>query len=72
MKKFINAYDAGYDAGLNGANEENCNPFKWFNKPENTKEWERGNKDGSDQRELDSKSVRERIRSTHKAMAKRK
>lgn len=43
--KFKSPYDAGYDAGLNGANADNCH-FGWFNKPENTNEWERGNNAG--------------------------
>jgi hypothetical protein len=35
-------YEAGYDAGKNGPNMENCN-FSWFATPEMTREWERGN-----------------------------
>lgn len=38
-------YEAGYDAGKNGANTTNCN-FSIFSKPEKTREWERGNKEG--------------------------
>ena len=38
-------YDMGYDAGLNGANETNCN-FRLFATREATKEWERGHKNG--------------------------
>ena len=36
-------YKAGYDAGLNGANSINCD-FRLFATPEQTKEWEQGNK----------------------------
>ncbi len=39
-------YAYGYDAGRNGANTENCH-FTIFSSPERTKEWERGNNDGS-------------------------
>jgi hypothetical protein len=39
------AYDFGYDAGLNGANTTNCN-FGIFSSPENTKAWERGKAEG--------------------------
>lgn len=42
---FKTAYEAGYDAGLNGPNTENCN-FSWFCDRGSTKEWERGKKDG--------------------------
>ena len=38
-------YEAGYDAGLNGANLINCD-FRLFATPGQTKEWERGNKEG--------------------------
>lgn len=41
QSKVMTPYQAGYDCGKNGANTENCN-FKWFDTPENTKEWERG------------------------------
>lgn len=64
-QKFISAYDAGYDAGLNGANTDNSH-FSWFNKPENTKEWERGNKDGIGQLESEKQPMRKRIASTFK------
>lgn len=37
------AYDFGFDAGKNGANETNSN-FAIFSTPEKTKAWERGNK----------------------------
>ncbi len=43
------AYSRGYDYGLNGANEENCH-FSIFSSVENTKEWERGNADGKQER----------------------
>lgn len=39
------AYTAGYDCGLNGANETNC-LFSIFSSPEGTKEWQRGKFDG--------------------------
>lgn len=35
------AYNAGYDSGRNGSNQENCD-FRIFSTPENTKAWERG------------------------------
>lgn len=38
-------YKAGYDAGKNGPNTENCN-FSLFSSSEKTKEWERGNSAG--------------------------
>lgn len=66
-KKFSTPYDAGYDAGLNGANTENCD-FRWFNKPENTKEWERGNKDGSEYRESLIQPMKKRILSVNKTL----
>ena len=45
MKKAITEeYRAGFDCGINGANEENCN-FRLFATPEQTKEWERGKRD---------------------------
>lgn len=51
LKKETEAYRRGYDAGMNGANTHNCH-FSIFAKSENTKEWERGNNDGSYDREL--------------------
>lgn len=51
--QFDNAYDAGYDAGFNGANNFNSH-FKWFKTKESMQEWQRGNNDGSNQRELDA------------------
>ena len=45
MKKEITKeYRAGFDCGINGANEENCH-FSLFSTPERTKEWEKGKKD---------------------------
>jgi len=38
-------FKAGYDAGLYGPNEDNCN-FRFFATLGQTKEWERGNKLG--------------------------
>jgi hypothetical protein len=35
------AYDLGYDCGLNGPNDHNC-VFKIFSSPENTQSWEKG------------------------------
>lgn len=40
------AYEYGKDCAKNGANTTNCN-FSIFSKPEYTKEWERGKKDGA-------------------------
>ena len=39
------AYELGLDCGQNGSNENNCH-FTIFSDPENTKEWERGKRDG--------------------------
>jgi hypothetical protein len=39
------AYRYGFDCGKNGANTTNCH-FAIFSVPENTREWERGNKNG--------------------------
>ena len=48
MKKEIKTpYEAGFDAGVNLPNEENCN-FSWFNTKENTRQWEMGNSAGRD------------------------
>ncbi|MES2134477.1 MAG: hypothetical protein V4506_19175 [Bacteroidota bacterium] len=44
------AYAAGYDCGLNGVTESNCD-FKFFMNPNHTKEWERGKKDGEAKRD---------------------
>lgn len=38
-------YAKGWDAAVNGPTTENCH-FSLFNTPENTREWERGNKAG--------------------------
>lgn len=40
-KEFTSAYDAGFDAGVNGSNTINTN-FKWFRTKDNMREWERG------------------------------
>lgn len=59
-------YKLGYDCGLNGANTTNCD-FRIFSTPENTKEWERGNKDGEMAKsELRNKLVEKKINSQHK------
>jgi len=50
MKSY--AYKMGYDCGLNGANETNCN-FGIFSTPENTKLWEEGKKDADKVKELE-------------------
>lgn len=39
---FDTPYEAGYDAGENGASLRNCH-FGWFSTPERTKQWESGN-----------------------------
>jgi ribosome modulation factor len=44
------AYQMGYDCGINGANTTNCN-LAIFSCVENTREWERGNRDGLKARE---------------------
>ncbi len=38
------AYDAGYDAAINGANMTNCD-FRIFSTQEKTRAWEKGNAD---------------------------
>ncbi|KKR45486.1 MAG: hypothetical protein UT82_C0028G0018 [Parcubacteria group bacterium GW2011_GWB1_40_14] len=51
MKKEITKeYRAGFDCGINGANEENCH-FSLFATSEQTKEWEKGKKD-ADNRQI--------------------
>lgn len=42
---FSDAYQAGYDAGLNGSTTENSH-FGWFRSVETKDQWERGYKDG--------------------------
>ena len=39
------AYKMGLDFAKNGANEKNCH-FSIFSSPENTRAWEKGEKDG--------------------------
>lgn len=39
------AYDAGYSAGIDGADTTNCN-FSIFSTPEKTKAWEAGKQNG--------------------------
>lgn len=39
------AYDAGFDAAVNGANTTNCS-LKWFTSRQSTAEWQQGNDDG--------------------------
>ena len=43
-KEIKKEYRAGFDCGINGANEENCN-FRLFATPEQIEEWRRGKKD---------------------------
>lgn len=43
---FRDAYSAGYDCGMYGPNDRNCD-FRWFKSVEMTKDWERGKKDGA-------------------------
>ena len=40
-KEIKKEYRAGFDCGINGANEENCN-FRLFATPEQIEEWRRG------------------------------
>ena len=47
-------YRAGFDCGINGANEENCH-FALFASPEQTKEWERGKKDAEEIKQVKGK-----------------
>jgi ribosome modulation factor len=54
-------YQAGYDAGMNGANETNCH-FKHFSTQQKMKEWQRGNDDAKKgKKEIDYKKTQ-----THK------
>ena len=39
------AYEQGFDSGLNGANTTNCH-FTLFSSPDKTRAWERGNHAG--------------------------
>jgi len=43
------AYDHGYDCGLNGANLTNCH-FSIFQSQDNTAAWNEGKKDGEEDR----------------------
>lgn len=45
MTEIGEAYEAGYDCAINGANTDNCN-FKHFATLEHTKSWELGNRNG--------------------------
>ena len=38
------AYVAGYDCGMNGADDKNCH-FSIFSSPENTMAWEKGKRE---------------------------
>jgi hypothetical protein len=44
------AYKMGFDCAINGANTTNCH-FAIFSCVENTREWERGNRDGEKSKE---------------------
>ena len=55
---FKTPYDAGYNAGVYGANNFNSH-FKWFQTKEKMQEWQRGNDAGSAQREADSHEERQ-------------
>lgn len=48
--KFNTPYDAGYNAGMYGANSFNSH-YSWFSTKEKMKEWQRGNDAGSAKRE---------------------
>lgn len=54
---FNNAFDAGYDAGKNGANTFNSH-YRWFATKESMQEWQRGNDAGSKKREADREAER--------------
>lgn len=45
MEKETKEYKAGFDAGYNSPNGDNCNILH-FSTKEKTKEWERGNTQG--------------------------
>ncbi len=45
MKRKQEAYKAGYDAGRNGPNIDNCN-FRFFATKKLKDEWEQGNRHG--------------------------
>lgn len=51
------SYQAGYDAGLNGANTTNAG-YQHFQTTEDTLEWERGHKAGKKQKANDRKKVK--------------
>ncbi len=42
---FRDAYSAGYDCGMYGPNDRNCD-FRWFKDPKMTKDWESGKANG--------------------------
>lgn len=44
-KQFNNAYEAGFDAGRNGADTNNSH-YSWFANIDLMNSWSRGNKDG--------------------------
>lgn len=48
------AYRLGYDCGLNGPNLTNCSHLI-FSTPENTREWERGKKEGEEIKKAETK-----------------
>lgn len=57
------AYRLGYDCGYNGSTLTNCS-FSIFSTSENTKEWERGKKEGEESKkakqQLDKKLIKDR------------
>ncbi len=44
------ARNAGYDAGINGPNTENCH-FRYFSEPRLTRAWEQGKAQGDARRQ---------------------
>lgn len=56
--EFSNPYDAGYNAGMYGANSFNAH-YSWFNTKERMKEWQRGNDAGSEKREANHHADRQ-------------
>lgn len=57
MKTLKTPYQAGLDAGKNGANMINC-CSKWFMTHEETDEWDRGNEKGKEMRIRKSKRMK--------------
>jgi hypothetical protein len=57
-KKFDNAYDAGYDAGKNGADNINSH-YRFFASKESMQEWERGKRNAEAKEKLTKKKKSE-------------